>query len=96
MEKKLYVIYREYTGEGHVAEIAEVNIESETSKQFKIRNKGVYRNTVNKSELDCIVSNGNYLFTYDLEKGSKIWNDYYEAQAEYYRNKMEDAIATII
>lgn len=94
--KTLYIIYKYYEGGEYVTDIKEANIVAETEKQIKIENKYIYRSTIRKAELDCIVSNGRYLFTYDLERGTKIWNNYYEAEAEAYRCRMEEALNTII
>ena len=96
MEKKLYVIYQEYTREGYATEIAEVNVIYETEKQIRICQKGIYRNTINKADLDCIVSNGQYLFTYDLTEGTRVWNNYYQTKADVHKYKMEEALASLI
>lgn len=88
--EKLYVIYDARVElDGRVALIDEVEVVRETPKRLTVKHPNIYRTSVNKSELNCILGN-NYLFTYDLTRGTKIWNDHFDGLAESYRTRARE------
>lgn len=91
----LYAIKREFDD---TISIITVNVEKETDKQYRIRDKHLCRNIVNKSDLNCIVQCDRLLFTNDLQRGIEIWNYYFNfkiSQTKDLLTQYEKALVTV-
>lgn len=92
--ENLFLIYKKQIEGEEFTEIEKVQVLTETEGQLIINNSSII-NTINKSRLDTVISD-RYLFTYDLATGTRVWNDYFTAEIEELKSKLESATNYLI